>query len=101
MSRYDTEWLQAETVVSLWDRISRQCRDQCQRHLRGYLACILGRTFETLRTLISGPFACVSKLTRSATAATGQKRPGYWSHRQCDARIVAISISAERRLMLL
>ena len=25
----------------------------------------------------------------------------YWSHRQCDVRIVSISISAERRLMLL
>ena len=54
MSRYDTEWLQGETVVSLWDRISRQFRDQCQRHLRGYLACIPRRTFETLRTLIAG-----------------------------------------------
>ena len=40
--------------MSLWDRISRQCRDQCQRHLRGYLACILRRTVETLRTLVSG-----------------------------------------------
>ena len=50
-------------VVSSWDRTSRQGREQRQRRGYRYFANFLRRTFETLRALISGPSACVSKPT--------------------------------------
>jgi hypothetical protein len=53
-----------------WDSIRRPRRSQCRSGLDQALAQILIQTFETLRALISGPAACVSKLTLSETCTS-------------------------------
>lgn len=65
VGRADTKcpMAQGKVIVSFWNRISRQGREQHRRCDNRCLNDILRPTSETLRTLISGPSASVSKLT--------------------------------------